>query len=216
MTPARAGLGWSGSRRAVARVCGGGTLQAATAGGDRVNADAGDARHLVRSHLTQIAPLTIPIIEAARSVVQPREDCRGDLDDGEASDLLTAFAANGSCTAPARHGATHERTYRFNAPGCSQPVTPPLKRWSPRRIAAKRHDNAIAAIAADSWFIPVVGRLVWPPYRAALATSTTIKIPTNQASTVPGPAEGRMSRSRGCQLPKPAPNQHGPSRSVTQ
>jgi transposase len=50
--------------------------------GDRVKTDARDAAHLARLlHLGQITEVTVPSVaqEAARDLVQAREDCRGDL-----------------------------------------------------------------------------------------------------------------------------------------
>jgi transposase len=133
--------------------------------GDRIKTDARDARHLARLlHLNDVAPVTIPSIEqeAARDLVRAREDCRGDLMSARhrVSKLLL------------RHGIVyyggaawtdkHElwlRAQRFEAPGLQLAYDAGFDAMLACVDRRDRLDRAIAAMAADSVFTPVVTRL---------------------------------------------------------
>ena len=132
--------------------------------GDRVKTDARDAAHLARLlHLGQITAVTIPTPtqEAARDLVRAREDCRGDLMRvrHRVSKLLLR---QGSSTPAGRPGPVCTRL------GCAATVRRPGtaaaydSRFDAMLAGVDRRDrldDAIAALAADSEFTPVVHRL---------------------------------------------------------
>jgi transposase len=133
--------------------------------GDRIKTDARDARHLARLlHLGEVAAVAIPSIEqeAARDLVRAREDCRGDLMSmrHRLSKLLL------------RHGIVyyggrawsgkHElwlRTHRFDAPGLQLAYDAAFDAMLATLDRRDRLDRAIAQMASDSLFTPVVTRL---------------------------------------------------------
>jgi transposase len=133
--------------------------------GDRVKTDVRDARHLARLlHLGQIAGVTIPSVEqeAARDLVRAREDCRKDLMSvrHRLSKLLLRHGI-------VYYGGTawtgkHElwlRQQRFDTPGLRLAYDAAFDAMLATLDRRNRLDAAIAAMAADSIFTPVVTRL---------------------------------------------------------
>jgi transposase len=133
--------------------------------GDRVKTDARDARHLARLlHLGEVVAVTVPgeQQEAARDLVRTREDCRGDL---MAARLRLSHLL-------LRHGIVysggkawtckHElwlRTQRFEVPALQLAYDAAFDAMLATVDRRDRLDTAIAAMAADSVFTPVVNRL---------------------------------------------------------
>ena len=133
--------------------------------GDRVKTDARDARHLARLvHLGEVVAVAVPSYEqeAARDVVRAREDCRADL---MASRLRLSHLL-------LRHGIVysggkawtgeHElwlRRQRFEVAGLQLAYDAAFDAMLATRDRRDRLDTAIAAMAADSVFTPVVTRL---------------------------------------------------------
>ena len=133
--------------------------------GDRVKTDARDALHLARLlHLDQIAAVTVPPVaqEAARDLVRAREDCRGDL--MAARHRLSKLLL--------RHGVVyyqgrawtgaHDRWLR--AQHLPEPASRMAFETAYETVLSvqerrDRLDAAIAQLAADSEFTPVVRRL---------------------------------------------------------
>lgn len=133
--------------------------------GDRVKTDARDARHLARLlHLGQIAVVTIPSIEqeAARDLVRAREDCRGDLMSARhrVSKLLLrqGIVYYGGKAWTAKH-EQWLRSHGFSAPGLQLAYDAAFDAMLATVDRRDRLDRAIAAMAADSVFTPVVTRL---------------------------------------------------------
>jgi len=123
----RAGKGTACGRD---RLCGGGALETARPGGDRIKTDARDAAHLARLlHLGQIVDVTIPTVEqeAARDVVRAREDCRRDLLAARQR-ISKLLLRQGSSTPVGRHGPVSTNCgYKRSAlrpHHCSGPMTP--------------------------------------------------------------------------------------------
>jgi len=127
--------------------------------GDRVKTDARDAAHLARLlHLGQIVEVSVPSAEqeAAKDLVRAREDCRRDLMSARhrlsklllrqgviySGEGLGPASTNCGCSGS---GLTHRR--------CSSPT---MLATVDRR---NRLDEAIAKLAADSAYTPVVTRL---------------------------------------------------------
>jgi len=133
--------------------------------GDRVKTDARDAAHLARLlHLGQIVEVTVPDAEqeAARDLVRAREDCRGDLMSARhrVSKLLLrqGIIYSGGRT----WTGTHEiwlHKQRFEAPALQLAYDTALDTMLAVVDRRDRLDGAIAEMAADSEFTPVVTRL---------------------------------------------------------
>jgi transposase len=133
--------------------------------GDRVKTDARDARHLARLlHLGEVVAVSIPSIEqeAARDLVRARDDCRGDL--MAARHRLSKLLLRQGivyCGGPAWTGK-HElwlRTHRFDTPGRQQAYDAAFDAMLATVDRRGRLDRAIAEMAADSLFTPMVTRL---------------------------------------------------------
>ncbi|MGC2654740.1 MAG: IS110 family transposase [Mycobacterium sp.] len=133
--------------------------------GDRVKTDARDAAHLARLlHLGQIVAVTVPSVEqeAARDLVRAREDCRGDLMAlrHRVSKLLLRQGIV-YCGGQAWTGK-HElwlRTHRFDVRGLQLAYDTAFDAMLATLDRRDRLDEAIAEMAADSEFTPVVTRL---------------------------------------------------------
>lgn len=133
--------------------------------GDRVKTDVRDARHLARLlHLGEIVEVTIPSVgrEAARDLVRAREDCRGDLMTARhrVSKLLLRQGIVYYGGAAWTH--KHElwlRTHRFDTPGLQQTYDAAFDSMLATLDRRDRLDEAVAELAADSEFAPVVTRL---------------------------------------------------------
>ena len=137
--------------------------------GDRVKTDRRDARHLARLlHLGEIVAVTVPGVEqeAARDLVRAREDVRGDL--MRARHRLSKLLL--------RHGivyyggkpwtGSHDLWLRaqrrqavFTPPGLGLAFDTAYDTVLATLARRDRLDAAITAMAADSAFTPVVGRL---------------------------------------------------------
>jgi transposase len=133
--------------------------------GDRVKTDARDAAHLARLlHLGQIVEVTVPSVsqEAARDLVRAREDCRGDLMAARhrLSKLLLrqGIVYSGGRTWTGRH-EHWLRAQRFDTPGLQLAYDSAFAAMVDSLHRRDRLDHAIAAMAADSEFTPVVRRL---------------------------------------------------------
>jgi transposase len=133
--------------------------------GDRVKTDARDARHLARLlHLGQIVEVAIPSVEqeAARDLVRAREDCRGDL--MTARHRLSKLLLRQGIVYYGGNAWTgkHElwlRTHRFEVPGLQVAYDAAFDAMLDTLDRRCRLDQAITAMAADSVFTAVVGRL---------------------------------------------------------
>ena len=133
--------------------------------GDRVKTDARDAAHLARLlHLGQIIEVTVPSVaqEAARDLVRAREDCRGDLMSARhrVSKLLLRqgiiYSGGRAWT------GTHEMwlgRQRFDATALQLAYDTALDTMLATVDRRNRLDAAIAEMAADSDYTPVVTRL---------------------------------------------------------
>jgi transposase len=137
--------------------------------GDRVKTDVRDARHLARLlHLGEIVPVTVPSVEqeAARDLVRARDDVRREL--MAARHRLSKLLL--------RHGivyyggkpwtAGHELWLRaqrraevFTLPGLGVAFDTAYDRVLDTVARRDRLDTAIAQLATDSEFTPVVTRL---------------------------------------------------------
>jgi transposase len=134
-------------------------------GGDRVKTDARDAAHLARLlHLGQITEVTVPSVEqeAARDLVRAREDCRGDLMTARhrLSKLLLrqGIVYSGGKTWIRDH-ERWLRAQRFDNPALQLSFDSAFEAMLACVDRRNRLDEAIAAMAADSEFTPVVRRL---------------------------------------------------------
>jgi transposase len=133
--------------------------------GDRVKTDTRDARHLARLlHLGQIVEVAIPSMEqeAARDVVRAREDCRGDLMSARhrVSKLLLrqGIVYSGGKAWTGKH-ELWLRSHTFNTPGRQLAYDTALEVMASAVDRRNRLDKAIAEMAANSMFTPVVTRL---------------------------------------------------------
>ncbi len=133
--------------------------------GDRVKTDARDAAHLARLlHLGQITEVTVPSVEqeAARDLVRAREDCRGDLMTARhrLSKLLLrqGIVYSGGKTWNREH-ERWLRAQRFDNPALQLSFDTAFEAMLACVDRRNRLDEAIAAMAADSEFTPVVCRL---------------------------------------------------------
>ena len=133
--------------------------------GDRVKTDARDAMHLARLlRLDEITAVVVPSPdqEAARDLVRAREDCRGDLMRARhrLSKLLLrqgiVYSDGGAWT------GAHDRwlrRQRFDTPATTLTFEADYEALLSTGARRDRLDTAIAGMAADSEFTPVVRRL---------------------------------------------------------
>jgi transposase len=133
--------------------------------GDRVKTDARDARHLARLlHLGEIVEVTVPSVEqeAARDLVRARDDCRGDLMAARhrVSKLLLrqGIIYSGGKAWTGKH-EVWLRTHRFDIPGLQLAYDSAFDTMLATLDRRTRLDTAIAQMAADSPYTPVVTRL---------------------------------------------------------
>jgi transposase len=133
--------------------------------GDRVKTDARDAVHLARLlRLDEVTPVAVPSVdqEAARDLVRAREDCRGDL--MRVRHRLSKLLL--------RHGIVYSdgrawtgahdawlRRQRFTSPAVRMAFESDYDAVLTVEARRTRLDEAIAVMAADSEFTPVVRRL---------------------------------------------------------
>jgi transposase len=133
--------------------------------GDRVKTDARDARHLARLlHLGQIVEVAVPSVEqeAARDLVRAREDCRGDL--MSARHRVSKLLLRQGIVYYGGHAWTkvHDtwlRTQHFDAPALQLTYETAYDTMLAAVDRRDRLDVAIAAMATDSDYTPVVTRL---------------------------------------------------------
>jgi len=133
--------------------------------GDRVKTDARDALHLARLvHLGEVTPVTVPSVEqeAARDLVRAREDCRSDLMSARhrVSKLLLrqGIVYSGGKAWTGVHD-TWLRQQRFELAGLQMAYEAAYETMLATLARRDRLDKAIAVMAADSPFTPVVHRL---------------------------------------------------------
>ncbi len=133
--------------------------------GDRVKTDARDALHLAKLlHLGEIVEVTVPSIEqeAARDLVRARDDVRGDLMSARhrLSKLLLrqGIVYSGGKAWTGVHDGWLRRQ-RFDQPGLQMAFETAFDTMLATVDRRDRLDVAIAAMAADSEFTPVVHRL---------------------------------------------------------
>jgi transposase len=133
--------------------------------GDRVKTDVRDARHLARLlHAGQIVAVTVPdeATEAARDLVRAREDVRGDL--MSARHRLSKLLLRQGIVYSGGKAWTglHHRwlaAQRFESTPLRLAFQTSLETMLATVDRRDRLDQAIAAMAADSAFTPVVARL---------------------------------------------------------
>lgn len=133
--------------------------------GDRVKTDARDAAHLARLlHLGEIVEVSVPSAEqeAARDLVRAREDCRGDLMSARhrLSKLLLrqGIVYSGGRTWTGKHQAWLT-AQRFEAAPLQLAYDTAFDTMLATVDRRDRLDAAIAELAADSAYTPVVTRL---------------------------------------------------------
>ena len=133
--------------------------------GDRVKTDTRDAELLARLLMVgDIVPVTVPSVaaEAARDLVRAREDCRGDLMSARhrLSKLLLrqGIVWSGGQAWTGAHDAWLRRQ-RFDDPARQLAYESAYESVAMTLARRDRLDDAIAAMAADSEFTPVVRRL---------------------------------------------------------
>ena len=133
--------------------------------GDRVKTDARDARHLARLlHLGQVVAVGVPdaATEAARDLVRAREDVRGDLMSARhrVSKLLLrqGIVYSGGKAWTGVHD-TWLRAQRFDSPVLQLAFDTSYETMLAAVDRRDRLDAAIAKMATDSPFTPVVTRL---------------------------------------------------------
>ena len=134
--------------------------------GDRVKTDVRDARHLARLlHAGQIVAVAVPdeATEAARDLVRAREDVRGELMSARhrVSKLLLrqGIVYSGGKAWTGVHDAWL-RAQRFDSAALQLTYETAYETMLAAVDRRDRLDRAIAAMAADSVFTPVVRRLV--------------------------------------------------------
>lgn len=133
--------------------------------GDRVKTDARDAAHLARLlHLGQITEVTIPSVEqeAARDLVRAREDVRGDLMTTRhrlSKLLLRQGIVYSGGRAWIREHERWLRAQRFDNAALQLAYDTAFDAMLATLERRERLDTAIAEMAADSQFTPVVTRL---------------------------------------------------------
>ena len=136
--------------------------------GDRVKTDAKDAIHLARLlRLDEVTAVVVPSVEqeAARELVRAREDCRGDLMRARhrLSKLLLRHGIvyyDGHAWT-GKHDAWLRRIGQQGFPSSATQMTFESDYEAVLSVNARRDrlDAAIAVMAADSQFTPVVHRL---------------------------------------------------------
>ena len=133
--------------------------------GDRVKTDKSDALHLARLlHLGEVVAVTIPDVEteSARDLVRAREDVRGELMSARhrVSKLLLrkGIVYYGGKAWNAKH-ETWLRSHRFEQPALQLAYDISFESMLLTAQRRDRLDAAIAAMATDSAFTPVVNRL---------------------------------------------------------
>jgi transposase len=133
--------------------------------GDRVKTDLRDARHLARLlHLNEIVAVTIPSVEqeGARDLVRAREDVRGNLMSARhrVSKLLLrqGIVYYGGRAWTGKHEAWLRKQH-FDALGLQLAYDTAFDTMLATVDRRDRLDTAIAAMAADSDYTPVVTRL---------------------------------------------------------
>jgi transposase len=133
--------------------------------GDRVKTDAKDAIHLARLlRLDEFTPVSVPTVdqENARDLVRAREDCRGDLMRARhrLSKLLLrqGIVYSGGRAWTGTHDAWLRRQ-RFDASALQLTYESDYDAVLTVKARRDRLDAAIAAMAADSEFTPLVARL---------------------------------------------------------
>ena len=164
MRLARPGSGWPGLCWRRDRVSGRGAVEVAAPAGDRVKTDVRDARHLARLlHLGEIVAVTMPGVEqeAARDLVRAREDCRGDL--MSARHRLSKLLLRQGIVYYGGKPWTGTRTWlagpAVRSPGLQLAYDTAFDTMLATVDRRDRLDDAIAEMAADSEFTPVVTRL---------------------------------------------------------
>jgi transposase len=133
--------------------------------GDRVKTDARDAVHLARLlRLDEVTAVVVPTVaqESARDLVRAREDCRGDLMRARhrLSKLLLrhGIVYSGGRAWTGAHDAWLRRQ-RFTSPAVQMTFDSDYDAVLTVQARRDRLDEAIAVMAADSEFTPVVRRL---------------------------------------------------------
>ena len=133
--------------------------------GDRVKTDAKDAIHLARLlRLDEFTPVSIPTVEQenARDLVRAREDCRSDLMRARHR-LSKLLLRQGIVYSTGRAWTgTHDvwlRRQRFDASALQLTYESDYEAVLNVKARRDRLDTAIAAMAADSEFTPLVQRL---------------------------------------------------------
>ena len=133
--------------------------------GDRVKTDARDAVHLARLlRLDEYAAVSVPTIgqENARDLVRAREDARGDLMRARhrLSKLLLrqGIVYSGGQAWTGAHDMWLRRQ-RFDAPALQMTFESDYEAVLTVKARRDRLDQAIAQMAADSEFTPIVRRL---------------------------------------------------------
>ena len=134
--------------------------------GDRVKTDTRDARHLARLlHLGEITEVTIPSVEqeAARDLVRARDDARGDLMSARhrVSKLLLrqGIVYSGGKAWTGKHELWLRSRTDSTTPGRQPAYDAAFDAMMSAVDRRGRLDDAIAEMAADSVFTPVVTRL---------------------------------------------------------
>jgi len=136
--------------------------------GDRVKTDAKDAVHLARLlRMDEITPVTVPTVEqeAARDLVRAREDARGDLMRARhrLSKLLLrqGIVYSGGQAWTGKHDAWLRQVGRAQLSAPATRLTFESDYGAVLGVKARRDrlDAAVAAMAADCEFTPLVHRL---------------------------------------------------------
>jgi transposase len=133
--------------------------------GDRVKTDAKDALHLARLlAVGQVSAVAVPDAEteAARDLVRAREDARGDLMSARhrvTHLLLRQGIVYAGGTPWTRQHENWLRTQRFGRPALQAAYDAALEALAATEGRRDRLDEAIAALAAESRFTPIVDRL---------------------------------------------------------